>query len=90
MLQQCLTGCCLVYSPCPSLHSEILLVVVRSNVKKYGIDAVLTPAVKDLKFLGTTMSYMKINFIPLMCIPQLIFDRVGRVGAMIFKFRGDD
>ena len=40
-----------------TLRSIQLLAVVRSSVvKKYGIDAVLTPAVKDLKTLGTTVS----------------------------------
>ena len=40
-----------------TLRSIQLLTVVRSSaVKKYGIDAVLTPAVKDLKTLGTTVS----------------------------------
>ena len=48
------------YSSCPSLHVEIhTTAVVRSSVvKKYGIDAVLTPAVKDLKMLRTTVSVL--------------------------------
>lgn len=44
---------------CSTLRSIQLLAVVRSSVvKKYGIDAVLTPAVKDLKTLGTTVSVL--------------------------------
>ena len=44
-----------------TLRSIQLLAVVRSNVvKKYGNDAVLTPAVKDLKTLGTTVSELHV------------------------------
>ena len=44
-----------------TLKSIQLLAVVRSNaVKKYGIDAVLKPAIKDLKTLGTTVSVLHI------------------------------
>ena len=40
-----------------TLRSIQLLAVVKSKtVKKYGIDAALTPAVKDLKTLATTVS----------------------------------
>ncbi len=51
-----------------TLRSIQLLAVVRSNVvKKYGIDAVLTPAVKDLKTLGTTVSELHIYALTCHC-----------------------
>lgn len=42
-----------------TLRSIQLLAVVKSKaVKKYGIDAVLTPAVNDLKTLATAVSVL--------------------------------
>lgn len=35
---------------------QLLAVVKTKHVKLYGIDAILAPAIKDLKTLGTTVS----------------------------------
>ena len=37
-------------------YIQLLAVIKSKALKKYGINAVLTPAVNDLKTLGTTVS----------------------------------
>ena len=45
-----------------TLRSIQLLAVVKStHLKKYGIDAVLEPSIRDLHTLGTSVSYCSYN-----------------------------
>ena len=40
---------------------QLLTVVKATHLKKYGIDAVLEPSIRDLKTLGTTVSFKLYN-----------------------------
>ena len=44
---------------------QLLTVVKATHLKKYGIDAVLEPSIRDLKTLGTTVSFITTY---LMCV----------------------
>ena len=40
---------------------QLLTVVKATHLKKYGIDAILEPSIRDLKTLGTTVSFKLYN-----------------------------
>ena len=40
---------------------QLLAVVKATHLKKYGIDAVLEPSIRDLKTLGTAVSFKLVN-----------------------------
>ena len=48
---------------------QLLTVVKATHLKKYGIDAILEPSIRDLKTLGTTVSFITTY---LMCVCVLV------------------